>query len=56
MKQQKHYNLPHLTATLRLIDDIKKYNKIDGLKKELSALYLQKYTLNEACSRQSQSH
>jgi hypothetical protein len=45
----KHYNLPPLTATLRLIDDIKKYNKIDGLKKELSTLYLQKYALNEVC-------
>jgi hypothetical protein len=51
----KHYNLPPLAATLRLIDDIKKYNKINGLKEELSALYLQKYTLDQACSRQSQS-
>ena len=48
----KLYNLPHLTATLRLIDDIKKYNKINGLKKELSVLYLQKHMLDEACSRQ----
>jgi LysM repeat protein len=47
----KHYNLPPLAATLRLIDDIKKYNKINGLKEELSTLYLQKYTLDEACSR-----
>ncbi|MFL6369676.1 MAG: hypothetical protein ACJ72F_02460, partial [Nitrososphaeraceae archaeon] len=34
---------------------IKKYNKIDGLKKELSALYLQKYTLNQVCFRQNQA-
>jgi hypothetical protein len=51
----KHYNLPFVSATLRLIDDIRKYNKINGLKKELDALTLQKYTLNEICSRQSQS-
>jgi hypothetical protein len=51
----KHYNLPPLAATLRLIDDIKKYNKINGLKEELSTLYLQKYTLDQACSHQSQS-
>jgi hypothetical protein len=51
----KFYNLPPLAATLRLIDDIKKYNKINGLREELSALYLQKYTLDQACSRQSQS-
>ena len=38
-----------------LIDDIKKYNKINSLKKELDALTLQKYALNEICSRQSQS-
>jgi uncharacterized protein (UPF0335 family) len=50
----KHYNLPPLAATLQLIEDIKKYNKINGLKEELSALYLQKYTIEQACSRQSQ--
>ena len=43
------------TATLHLIEDIKKYNKINGLKKELSASYLQKYTLDEACLRQSEA-
>jgi hypothetical protein len=47
--------LPPFTATLRLIDDIKKYNKIDGLKKQSSKLYLQEYTLNAACSSQSQA-
>jgi hypothetical protein len=51
----KMYNLPFISATLRLIDDIKKYNKINGLKKELAALSLQKYTLDEAHSRLSQS-
>src|ERR687887_2058053 len=51
----KHYNFPPLGATLRLIDDIKKYNKINGLKRELWALSLQKYTINEACSSQSES-
>jgi hypothetical protein len=51
----KHYNLPPLAATLQLIDDIKKYNKINGLKKELSTLYLQKYALDQACSNQSKS-
>jgi hypothetical protein len=49
----KLYNLPPLTATLRLIDDIKKYNKIDGLKKELSSLYMQKYTLDQVCFSQN---
>jgi hypothetical protein len=44
-----------LSATLQLINDIKKYNKINGFKRELYALYLQKYTFNEFCSRQSQA-
>jgi hypothetical protein len=48
----KHYSLPSLTATLQLIDDIKRYNKINGLKEELSALYLCKFVINEACSSQ----
>jgi hypothetical protein len=51
----KYYNLPFISATMRLIEDIKTYNKINDIKKELSVLQLQKYTLSEACSRQSQS-
>jgi hypothetical protein len=50
----KFYNLPFVSATMHLIEDIKKYNKINGLKKELSTLYLQKFAL-EACSSQRQS-
>jgi hypothetical protein len=49
------YNFPFLGAALRLIHDIKKYNEIKGLKKELAALHLLKYTLSEACSRQGQA-
>jgi hypothetical protein len=44
-----------LTSTLRLIDDIKKYDKIHSLKEELSALYLQKCTLDQVCSRQNEA-
>ncbi|MFL6408423.1 MAG: hypothetical protein ACJ71F_15345 [Nitrososphaeraceae archaeon] len=51
----KHYSLPPLAATLRLIDDIKKYNKIYGLKRELERLSLQKFAINEACSGQSRT-
>ncbi len=48
----KYYDLSPLASTLRLIDDIKKYNKIDGLKKELSSLYMQKYTVDQGGSDQ----
>jgi hypothetical protein len=51
----KMYNLPFVSAIIQLIDDIKRYNKINDLKKELFALQLQKYSLDEGCSRQSQS-
>jgi hypothetical protein len=44
-----------LAATLRLIEDIKKYNKIDGLKKELSSLYMQRYTVDQVCFSQNKS-
>jgi hypothetical protein len=40
---------------MHLIADIKKYNKINGLKKELSTLYLFKFAINEACSSQTES-
>jgi len=51
----KHYDLSPLTSTLRLIDDIKSYNKINGVKKELQRLLLQKFAITEACARQSQA-
>ena len=52
----KMYDLPFISATMRLIEDIKNYNKIKGLDKELSKLYLQKLALDEACSRQPISY
>ncbi len=51
----KRYNLPFFGATMRLIDDIKKHNKIDDLKRELSSLYMQKYTLDQVCFNQNKS-
>jgi hypothetical protein len=49
----KQYNLPPNIAAFRLFNDINDYNKIGGLKKELSGLYLQKYALVQACARQA---
>ena len=40
---------------MRLIYDIKRYNKTNGLKKAIDALSLQKYALDEACSSKSES-
>ena len=54
-KAAKHYNLPFVSAAMQLTEDIKKYNKINGLKKEIDALSLQKYALDEACLNQSES-
>jgi hypothetical protein len=51
----KMYNLPFYHSTVRLINDIKTYNKMIGLRRELDRLSLQKYALDQACSRQSQS-
>ena len=51
----KCYNLPFVGAAMRLVDDIKRYNKTNDLKKKLVALRLQKYTLDEVCSRQCQT-
>ena len=39
------YNLPFVSATMRLIYDIKRYNKTNGLK----------FAINEACSSQTKS-
>ncbi len=51
----KYYNLPFVSTTIRLIQDIKSFNKINGLKRELDRLSLQKYALDQAYSHQSQS-
>jgi hypothetical protein len=50
----KMYNLPFFHSTVRLIEDIKAYSKLGGLKKEIDRLSLQKYALDQACSRQGQ--
>jgi len=51
----KMYNLPPLAAILRLIEDVRKFEKLGGLERELQRLLLQKYALVQACSRQSQA-
>jgi DNA polymerase III delta prime subunit len=51
----KMYNLPFFHSTVRLIDDIKIYNIINGAKRELDRLSLKKYALDQACASQSQS-
>jgi hypothetical protein len=51
----KMNNLPFFHSAVRLIEDIKAYNKLGGLKKEIDRLSLQKSLLDQAYSRQSQS-
>jgi hypothetical protein len=51
----KVYNMSFYNSTMKLIEDVKSYNKIGGLKRELQRLSLQKYALVQACSRQSHS-
>jgi hypothetical protein len=48
------YGLTASTAALDVISLIQDHSKKGQLKKELSSLCLQKYALDEACSRQSQ--
>jgi hypothetical protein len=40
---------------VKLIDDIEIYTKVNGIRRELDKLSLQKYALDHACSHQSQS-
>jgi hypothetical protein len=49
------YGFTPSAAALDVINLIKDYNKKGQLKKELSSLYLQKYAINEFCSRNSQA-
>jgi DNA repair ATPase RecN len=51
----KQYNLPPNVAALRLFNDIKDYNKIGGLKKELSRLCQQIFVVNGICANQNKA-
>jgi DNA repair ATPase RecN len=51
----KQYNLPPSVAALRLFNDIKDYNKIGGLKKEVSRLCQQIFVVNGICANQNQA-
>ncbi|MFL6371265.1 MAG: hypothetical protein ACJ72F_10605, partial [Nitrososphaeraceae archaeon] len=51
----KEYNLPPSVAAFRLFNDIRDYNKIGGLKKELNKLTTQVFSVNEICFRQNKS-
>jgi hypothetical protein len=48
------YGFPRSTAAVYVLNNLKEYNKKGQLKKELSSLYLQKYAVEEFCSRHSQ--
>jgi hypothetical protein len=47
------YGFPRSTAAFHVINNMRDYNKKGQLKKELSALYLQKYTISQFCSQHS---
>jgi hypothetical protein len=49
------YGFPRSTAAVYVLNNLRDYNKKGQLKKELSSLYLQKYAVEEFCSRHSQS-
>jgi hypothetical protein len=48
------YGYPRSTAAVYVLNNLRDYNRKGQLKKELSALCLQKYMLDQACERQSQ--
>jgi len=51
------YNMSISAAAYRviMIDDIENYNRIGGLKKEISRLALQIYRMNKICAIRKQS-
>jgi hypothetical protein len=51
----KQYNLPPSVAAFRLFNDIKDYNKIGGLKREISRLCQQIFVVNGVCANQNKA-
>ena len=48
------YGFPRSTAAVYVLNNLRDYNKKGQLQKELSSLYLQKDTVEQLCSSQSQ--
>jgi hypothetical protein len=48
------YGFPRSTAAVYVLNNLRDYNEKGQLKRELSSLYLQKYAVEEFCSRHSQ--
>jgi hypothetical protein len=51
----KQYNLPPYVAAFRLFNDINDYNKIGGLKNEVSRLSQQIFVVNTICANQNKA-
>jgi hypothetical protein len=49
------YNLPIHAAAFRVTNDIKDYNRVGGLKKQLAALCAQVCVVKEVCLQQNQA-
>jgi hypothetical protein len=51
----EQYNIPTFTAAFRIFNDIKDYNKLGGLKKQLDRLCAQLYVVKEVYTSQNQA-
>jgi hypothetical protein len=51
----KQYNIPPYIAALRLFNDIRDYNKIGGLKREVSRLSQQVFVVNGVWTNQNKA-
>jgi len=51
----KQYNLPPYVAALRRFNEINDYNKIGGLKNEVSRLCQQIFVVNTICANQNKA-
>jgi hypothetical protein len=54
MRLQRRMASPRSTAAVYVLNNLRDYNKKDLLKRELTSLHLQKYAVEEFCSRHSQ--
>jgi hypothetical protein len=51
----QQFDFPASTAAFHVLNNIRDYNKIGGLKKELNKLTTQVFSVNEICLRQNKS-
>jgi hypothetical protein len=55
IKRADSGNLPKESATYRVMEEIEHYERVGGLKNEISKLVMQKYAIDQICAQRNRA-